>query len=88
MFQTLSGGQWLVHALQTHGVQHVFCVPGESFLAVLDALVTAARRRGDTQVQLHAQASALNFYRRAGFEPQGEAFVEAGIAHQSMVMPL
>ena len=56
--------------------------------AVLDALVTAARRRGDTQVQLHAQASALNFYRRAGFEPQGEAFVEAGIAHQSMVMSL
>src|ERR1700730_1749130 len=27
----------LVDQLQIHGVQHVFCVPGESYLAVLDA---------------------------------------------------
>lgn len=33
-----TGGQLLVHALQTHGVQRVFCVPGESYLPVLDAL--------------------------------------------------
>ena len=34
----LSGGQLLVNALKTHGVQRVFCVPGESYLHVLDAL--------------------------------------------------
>ena len=34
----LSGGQLLVNALKTHGVQRVFCVPGESYLPVLDAL--------------------------------------------------
>ena len=36
--KNLNGGQLLVQQLLTHGVEHVFCVPGESFLAVLDAL--------------------------------------------------
>lgn len=34
----LTGGQLLVKALQTHGTERVFCVPGESYLPVLDAL--------------------------------------------------
>ena len=38
MSQALSGGQLLVEALIEHGVPRLFCVPGESFLAVLDAL--------------------------------------------------
>lgn len=33
-----SGGQLLVDQLRVHGVRRTFCVPGESFLAVLDAL--------------------------------------------------
>jgi len=33
-----SGGQILVDQLKIHGARHVFCVPGESYLAVLDAL--------------------------------------------------
>ena len=33
-----TGGQILVDALRINGVQTVFCVPGESFLPVLDAL--------------------------------------------------
>jgi acetolactate synthase I/II/III large subunit len=33
-----TGGQVLVHQLQLHGVDTAFCVPGESYLAVLDAL--------------------------------------------------
>ncbi|HEV7618864.1 MAG TPA: thiamine pyrophosphate-binding protein [Burkholderiaceae bacterium] len=33
-----TGAQLLVEALQTHGVERAFCVPGESYLAVLDAL--------------------------------------------------
>jgi acetolactate synthase-1/2/3 large subunit len=36
-----SGGQILVDCLKTHGVNTAFCVPGESFLAVLDALYDA-----------------------------------------------
>jgi len=35
---TRSGGQILVDQLKIHGVDHAFCVPGESYLAVLDAM--------------------------------------------------
>ena len=56
--------------------------------AVLDALVGAARARGDRQVVLHAQRSAEGFYRRAGFAAQGAPYDEAGIAHITMVLAL
>ena len=36
-----TGGQILVDALMLHRVDHAFCVPGESFLHVLDALYDA-----------------------------------------------
>jgi acetolactate synthase-1/2/3 large subunit len=36
-----SGGQILVDQLVLHGADHAFCVPGESYLAVLDALYGA-----------------------------------------------
>jgi len=36
-----TGGQVLVDALKIHGVDTVFCVPGESYLAALDALYDA-----------------------------------------------
>jgi acetolactate synthase-1/2/3 large subunit len=35
---TRSGGRILVDALRIHGVDRLFCVPGESYLDVLDAL--------------------------------------------------
>ena len=37
-----TGGQLIVDCLQAQGVEHVFCVPGESYLAVLDALHDAS----------------------------------------------
>ena len=39
-----TGGQILVDALKIHGVDTAFCVPGESYLAVLDALHDARDR--------------------------------------------
>jgi acetolactate synthase-1/2/3 large subunit len=33
-----TGGQILVDCLRTHGVERAFCVPGESYIAALDAL--------------------------------------------------
>src|SRR5215813_4667946 len=33
-----SGGEILIDQLSIHGVRHAFCVPGESYLAALDAL--------------------------------------------------
>jgi YbgC/YbaW family acyl-CoA thioester hydrolase len=56
--------------------------------AVLQALMAAARERGDRQVLLHAQASAVGFYRRQGFETLGPQFEEAGVAHQAMTIAL
>ena len=38
MSQARSGGQILIDALRGQGTDHVFCVPGESYLAALDAL--------------------------------------------------
>ncbi len=38
---TRSGGQILVDALRRQGVDRIYCVPGESYLPVLDALVDA-----------------------------------------------
>jgi acetolactate synthase I/II/III large subunit len=40
-----SGGRILVDALRIHGSERVFCVPGESYLDILDALY-------DTEIQL------------------------------------
>ena len=53
--------------------------------AVLDALMQAARGRGDREVMLYAQLSAAPFYVRAGFSERGEVFDEAGIPHIEMV---
>jgi acetolactate synthase I/II/III large subunit len=39
-----TGGQILVDQLKLHGVEMAFCVPGESYLAVLDALYDAQNR--------------------------------------------
>lgn len=51
---------------------------------LLDALVEAARARGDTRLELHAQCSAQAFYARAGFGVRGAPYEEAGIAHITM----
>jgi predicted GNAT family N-acyltransferase len=56
--------------------------------AVLDALVLAARQRGDREALLHAQCSAAPFYARAGFTERGPVFEEANIPHVEMVRTL
>lgn len=56
--------------------------------ALLQALVDAARARGDHTAVLHAQCHARGFYERAGFTARGEGFVEAGIDHIEMDLPL
>ncbi|WP_284620400.1 YbgC/FadM family acyl-CoA thioesterase [Aquabacterium humicola] len=56
--------------------------------AVLDALMQAARERGDREALLHAQMSAAPFYLRAGFQTRGPVFEEAGIPHVEMVRAL
>jgi predicted GNAT family N-acyltransferase len=52
--------------------------------AIVQALLQAARERGDSEVMLHAQRSAQSFYERMGFVCEGEPFDEVGIAHITM----
>ncbi|GAA4864944.1 GNAT family N-acetyltransferase [Luteimonas vadosa] len=56
--------------------------------ALLQALLRRARENDWTQVFLHAQAGAVDFYRRHGFVAHGERFMEAGIEHQEMRLAL
>ena len=63
MTTSRTGGQILVDQLKIHGVEQLFCVPGESFLAVLDALhdatvtvtVTVCRQEGGAAMMAEAQ---------------------------------
>lgn len=57
-------------------------------LSVLNALLDAAKARGDREVMLHAQISAEAFYLKRGFVIRGDYFVEAGIQHIEMVLSL
>ena len=56
--------------------------------AILSMLIDFARREGCTEVHLHAQTHALDFYTRFGFVAVGERFDEAGIPHQAMTLDL
>ncbi len=51
---------------------------------IIEALMHAARERGDAGVLLHAQCRAQGFYERLGFSVRGEPFDETGIAHVEM----
>jgi predicted GNAT family N-acyltransferase len=55
---------------------------------VLERLIETARERGDSEVVLHAQRSAEDFYLGLGFVPRGAEFEEAGIAHIEMTRRL
>jgi len=54
----------LVEQLRIHGVRHVFCVPGESYLAVIDAFhdsdlaVTVCRQEGGAAIMAEAVGKA------------------------------
>ncbi|HED39264.1 MAG TPA: GNAT family N-acetyltransferase, partial [Chromatiales bacterium] len=55
---------------------------------LLEAMVEIARNAEYPAVMLAAQVRAIPFYQRIGFEAVGEVFMDAGIAHRKMVLPL
>ena len=61
---TRTGGEILVDQLQIHGVEHAFCVPGESYLAALDAFydrqikLTVCRQEGGATMMAEAMGKA------------------------------
>ncbi len=52
--------------------------------ALVRAIEDAARARGLSAVDLHAQTHALGFYQRLGYEAYGPEFPDAGIPHRAM----
>ncbi len=73
-----TGARLIVDALLTHGVDRIFCVPGESFLAVLDSLYDASEHI-QTVVCRH-EAAAANMAEATGklTGRPGIAFVTRG----------
>ncbi|NMO34025.1 GNAT family N-acetyltransferase [Streptomyces sp. GMY01] len=53
-------------------------------VALVRAVEEAARARGLTAVDLHAQTHALGFYERLGYTAYGPEFPDAGIPHRAM----
>ncbi|MET7691559.1 GNAT family N-acetyltransferase [Streptomyces sp. NPDC005483] len=52
--------------------------------ALVRAVEDAARARGLTAVDLHAQTHALGFYERLGYVAYGPEFPDAGMPHRAM----
>ncbi len=61
---TRTGGEILIDQLLVHGVRHAFCVPGESYLAALDAFhdravqLTVCRQEGGAAMMAEAVGKA------------------------------
>jgi len=56
--------------------------------ALLQLLLAETRKCQVRQAVLNAQTSAAGFYAKFGFQTVGEEFMDAGIPHVKMVLPL
>ncbi|MGW7417771.1 GNAT family N-acetyltransferase [Streptomyces sp. NPDC054863] len=52
--------------------------------ALVRGIEEAARTRGLTSIDLHAQTHALSFYERLGYAAYGPVFLDADIEHRAM----
>jgi len=53
---------------------------------LLERAIGTAQKRGARRIYLHAQVSAIGFYRAMRFSCVGPVFQEAGIPHQKMII--
>jgi predicted GNAT family N-acyltransferase len=53
--------------------------------ALMEGLIRIAAAEGLSEVYLHSQAHAVRFYEKLGFRTEGDAFLEAGIEHYTMI---
>lgn len=56
--------------------------------SILELLVNTAIEKGVDNLFLNSQVEAIGFYRRFGFMEQGDIFLEAGIEHKKMIIPV
>ena len=85
-----SGGQLVVRSLLEQGVDHVFCVPGESHLAVLDALYDARERIKLVVCRHESGASniARKFRRRSSASSPKSRKTSSSVTMNSIFLPL
>ena len=55
---------------------------------ILEELIELSRKQGTSSIILHAQITAIAFYEKLGFLPEGPEYLEAGIAHRNMILLL
>ena len=55
---------------------------------ILEELIELSRKQGTSSIILHAQITAIAFYKKLGFLPEGPEYLEAGIAHRNMILLL
>ncbi|WP_462410547.1 GNAT family N-acetyltransferase [Neobacillus sp. Marseille-QA0830] len=55
---------------------------------IIGALEKIAAEKGVTQVKLHGQTQAEGFYKKLGYHPSSDVFMEDGIPHILMVKKL
>jgi predicted GNAT family N-acyltransferase len=56
--------------------------------ALIRAAITELRQHGLTRAKLGSQTHAIGFYERLGFTPTGPEYIDAGIPHRDMILPL
>src|SRR5699024_1503519 len=61
-----TGGQLFLESLLLNGVEFMTCVPGESFLPVLDAVYDSTEGGGPRMVVARHEAAAANMVEAAG----------------------
>ena len=57
-------------------------------LKLLERLTDLAKSHGANSILLHSQLSAIPFYEKLDFKPEGPTYDEAGIAHRNMILLL
>ncbi|MBU1222095.1 GNAT family N-acetyltransferase [Myxococcota bacterium] len=55
---------------------------------LVDSALKFAATAGYSEVNIHAQTSVVEFYKKSGFKPHGEEFYEARIPHYHMTAKL
>lgn len=56
--------------------------------ALIRAAITELRSHGLTRAKLGSQTHAIGFYARLGFTATGPEYIDAGIPHRDMILPL
>ncbi len=96
-FSLLHNGKVIAYArLFPHTQKEVLCVGrmlttvrGKGYAKYLMAqVINEARARKAETLRLHAQLQVVPFYQHLGFHTVGESFMEAGIQHVTMELPL